>query len=167
MAMLNLSSPWVRYYRMVQAFFKEDPGIRVVYDEQAQEIKLYVADPNKALELERMLVQEVDFGSVKLRVTVAPGNQPSTTEATGLAAAFDGNEAVSRMVPITCPIGNWVYVAFKPEVVQYFADNLGDLHGYQTTLNADIAKEIFKQNPEYFFCTDLDDTLVGALTQWP
>ena len=33
MAKLNLSPPWVVYYRKLSAFFKEDPEVRITYDD--------------------------------------------------------------------------------------------------------------------------------------
>ena len=52
MAKLNLSPPWVVYYRKLSAFFKEDPEVKIVYDDIEQEIKLYVSNAEKAVALE-------------------------------------------------------------------------------------------------------------------
>ena len=58
MARLGLSSPWVQYYHQLEAFFKKDSDIKVVYDEENNDIKIYVADPAKADALTQILPYE-------------------------------------------------------------------------------------------------------------
>lgn len=38
MAKLNLSPPWVVYYRKLSAFFKEDPEVRITYTDNEMEL---------------------------------------------------------------------------------------------------------------------------------
>jgi len=47
------------------------------------------------------------------------------------------------------------YVVFKPEIIQYYTDSLADARGICSTLNQEIAKDIFGEIPGVFFCTDL------------
>ena len=49
------------------------------------------------------------------------------------------------------------YVVFKKEVVQYFNDSLGDIHGVCSTLMQDIAKDIFEDTEGVYFCTDTEN----------
>ena len=44
MARLNLVSPWVEYYHKVQAFFRNDPDINVIFDDEEIELKIYVSN---------------------------------------------------------------------------------------------------------------------------
>ena len=48
MAKIGLSSPWVVYYREVNALFGQDPEIHVVFDEDKNELKLFVDNSSKA-----------------------------------------------------------------------------------------------------------------------
>ena len=55
------------------------------------------------------------------------------------------------------PIGTtnpFVYVMFKPEVVQYWDDNLGDPHGNISTLAQEIARDVFEDGNGVYFSTD-------------
>ena len=38
---INLSAPWVLFYREIEALFKEDPAVRVEYDEANQTISCF------------------------------------------------------------------------------------------------------------------------------
>ena len=41
MARLKLSPPWVLYYKKLTALFDEDKTIRIIFDEDNMEIKIY------------------------------------------------------------------------------------------------------------------------------
>ena len=63
MARLNLSPPWITYYRQLNAFFSEDPEVRVVFDDTSEDdgeyiIKLYVNNIAKTEALEALLPKE-------------------------------------------------------------------------------------------------------------
>ena len=58
MAKLGLSSPWMIYYREVEALFQMDPGVRVIFDDDNRELKLYVEDGEKAYALSQLLPTE-------------------------------------------------------------------------------------------------------------
>jgi hypothetical protein len=42
MSTVNLSAPWIEHYRKMAAFFKFDHQVRVVYDNEAEEVTLYM-----------------------------------------------------------------------------------------------------------------------------
>ena len=46
------------------------------------------------------------------------------------------------------------FVEFCKYVVQYYNDNLGDLHGNRTTVMEQIAREVFDDVSGVYFCTD-------------
>ena len=75
MAKLNLSPPWVVYYRKLSAFFREDSEVKITYDDIEQEIKLYVDNAEKAVALENLLPKEQNFGNVTLYITIVPANK--------------------------------------------------------------------------------------------
>ena len=74
MAKLKLSPPWVIFYQEIKALFEKDPHIKIVYDEDEQEISLFVDDANKADALTRLLPAEKTFGAVTLKINVIPSN---------------------------------------------------------------------------------------------
>ena len=71
--------------------------------------------------------------------------------------ALSGNDEFSEAHKIEGALGfDAVYVVFKKNVIQYYTDNLGDLHGIKSTLAENIARDIFVQHPGVFFCTDVE-----------
>ena len=177
MPKVNLAAPWTTCYRQFQAFFKNDPGVNVMYNSNGPEIKLAVENPVKAEALTQLLEPVRVYGNVAMKITVVPANStdngdlPEMSDDISLIkAALDGNEAVALVqdIPqafITNPI---CYVAFKKEVVQFFNDNLSDLHGLTSTLYQDIAEEIFTHHNGVCFCTDIGGKALGApLGEWP
>jgi len=168
MAKLKKSPPWQTYYDELTALFGEDPDIQILYDEDKQEIKMYVDNADKADALAALLPSVQEFGNVKLKVNIVPGNARFGVDDTKppFEVAFAGNPVVS-FIEKTAGIFEATYVVFVNEVVQYFDDNIGDIHGMQSTLYQDIAKRIFPDAKGVFFCTDLPgmpvDELLGLL----
>ncbi len=165
MAKLNLSPPWVTYYRKLSAFFKEDSEIRITYDDIEQEIKLYVDNAEKAVALEKLLPSEQVFGNVTLYVTIVPANKTTfdsvkaghftSTKMTDIVCALIDNKAVTDIKVVDGIMTNkMIFVIFKKEVVQWFSDSISDWHGLTSTLYQDLAKEIFGNIDGVFFCTD-------------
>lgn len=159
MAKLNLSSPWVIYYKEVNVFFEKDPDVKVLYDDDKNEIKLYVSDSDKAKALSELFPVEKAFGEVKLKITIIPANGASfgfrASNFPTIQAAFKNNPIVDKIETVSGLFGyDLHYVLFKKEVVQYFTDNLGDYNGYRSTLYENIARDIFGDTVGVFFCTN-------------
>lgn len=156
MAKLKMLSPWMVFYREVDAMFKKDPEVQVVYDEDEQVIKLFVNNTNKADALTQILPTEKEFGNVTVQIVVIPANNLLQSSDDDLyRRALYGNEAVWS-VETTADIPGFpclTYVIFNKEVVQYFTDNLGDYYGITSTLYQNIAKDIFIETEGVFFCT--------------
>ena len=167
MAKLNMSPPWVLYYKKLNALFEEDEDIMVIYDEDETEVKVYCTDENKSQALSFLLPTTVSCGSVELKITVIPSNKNSDDVLKGFKVAInnpetaicilfgDGNNYVEEVKVIPTPFGNFTYVIFTKEVIQYFEDNLADFYGNRSTLCEDIAKEIFNNIEGVFFCTSI------------
>lgn len=152
----KLASPWISFYREIEAMFKEDEQVHPVYDEENNVVKLYVENQEKAEALEKILPDHRTFGNVTVTVTVIPANKLAEVRDTWFRKAFEGNPAVSYITTITDVFNNPItYVVFKNKVVQYYNDDLGDVHGNRSTLYQDIAKEIFEDHEGIFFCTDV------------
>ena len=162
MAKISLSSPWVLYYHEVEAFFKADPEINVVYDEKENILKLFVDNQTKAEALMNLMPPQKDFGSVTLVIMVIPSNTKKTTFKTfakadtmGLiGAALEGNNILSSIQETTLFTNPITYVVFKPQIIQYFTDSLGDINGLCSTLAQEIAKDIFTEIDGVYYCTD-------------
>ena len=75
MSKLGLSSPWVNFYRELEALFAKDPEVKVVYDEEKNDVKLYVDNLAKADALAQLLPVERTFGNITITVTVIPANK--------------------------------------------------------------------------------------------
>lgn len=173
MARLGLSSPWVIYYRKLEALFSEDDEVKVIFNEDEKEVTLYVDDDSKASALSELLPGEVEFGSYVLKVTVVPSNclkKQNGTDAKLVANAFSGNSALSYIKTVQVGTNHMTFVVFVKEVVQYFTDDLGDIHGIHSTLYQDLAKDIFCNLDGVYFCTDVESGfgLVSLpLGEWP
>lgn len=173
MANVKLAAPWTTLYREFQAFFKNDAGVKVVYDEHGPAVKLYVEDPAKAEALTQLLPESRSFGNVTMKITVVPANGAQSLMATDdislLKIALKGNNAVSQIVNVPSGVmGNPLcYIAFKKEVVQFFNDNLSDLHGLTSTLFETIANDIFTEHNGICFCTDATAGFGMPLGEWP
>ena len=167
MAKLNMSPPWVLYYKKLNTLFDEDNDILVIYDEDEMEVKLYCTSSNKSEALSFLLPDTVSFGSVELKVTIIPSNEKTNKFLEGYKAVIKnaeaaieilfnfGNGHVREVKTISTPFGDFTYVIFKKEVIQYFEDNLSDFYGNCSTLCETIAKEIFKDIEGIFFCTSI------------
>ncbi len=163
---LNLQAPWVLYARKLKALFDKDPDIKVEYNHEDTEVKLYVEDADKANALSKILPECVEFGNIILLITVIPANV-SDDYATLFQKAFQGNPAVAEIKENeTVMEDKATYVLFEPEVVQFFSDDIGDYHGISSTLYQEIAKEIFEDIPVHF-CTGLNPALSHPLGEWP
>jgi len=169
---VTLSSPWAIYFRQVQSLFKEDPGVKVVLDDDKPELKIYVEDAEKAEALKQLMPSKKDYGNVVLPVTIIPANEVGESLATIFEKAFKGNGAFVEI--IHSDRLHQDFVMFKKEVVQYFNDDLTDANGICSTLYQDLAKEVFEdQGARIFFCTEVEDnkksnkSLGSPLGEWP
>lgn len=162
MAKIGLSSPWVLFYHEVEAFFKSDPEVNVVYNEEENILKLFVDNQTKADALMNLMPPQKDFGSVTLVIMIIPSNTKKTTfktfaktDTAGLiAAALEGNYRLSSIQQTKLFTNPITYVVFKPQIVQYFTDSLGDINGLCSTLAQEIAKDIFTEIDGVYYCTD-------------
>ena len=157
---MKLVSPWINFYREVEALFKADDGVRVLYDDEKSELNLYVEDSEKAIAMADLMPTHKDFGNVDLSINIIPANTlcgrnvGSTTEEK-FKKIFDGNPILTDIQSVYGVFTNPItYVVFRKEVVQYFNDNLGDINGLRSTLWQEIAKDVFTEASGVYFCTD-------------
>lgn len=158
MATLNLIAPWVEHYRKINAFFKHDPEVNVIYDDKDRTIKLYVANANKAAALESLLIDELTFGAVTLSIEVIPPNESDKVAISRniFSVAFEENPIITDIITVSGVMTNSItYVVFAKEVVQYFNDDLSDYAGNRSTLYEILAKEIFRKMDGIYYCTNV------------
>lgn len=164
---MKLSSPWVNFYNEINALFGNDPEISVRFDEEGPKIDLYVDNARKADALTRLLPTEKDFGNVKLTINVIPADAEQT-KLDLIQEAFYNNPALSYVWQAATPFGEFDYVVFKNEVVQYYNDNIRDINGNKSTLYEDIARDVFGEDANLCFCTEAKNReLSKPLGEWP
>ena len=156
LAKLGLSSPWMIYYKQLEAFFKKDPEIEMSFNNVDCVITIRVQSTGKAEALEKLLPAEKVFGNVTVRTKIIPGNA-GDDKLSLLSRVLDGNPIVEEIVTTDIFGMKASYVVFNREVVQYRNDDLSDLHGLCSTLYQDLAKEIFGEEAGVFYCTDVND----------
>ena len=158
MEKLNLSSPWVTYVNEMKALFEQDPQITIIYYDEDYTVKLFVESDAKVNALQQLLPETKEFGNVTLKIEVVPANTNAVDPNVALfAAAFEGNPVLEEVRSISSVIGTFNYAVFKKEVVQFYNDQLDDLHGNKSTLYQEIAKDVLGQKEGIFYCTDIAD----------
>lgn len=183
MAKVNLSSPWVKLYREFQEMFKEDKEVKVIFDEDAYDIRIYVDNDAKAVAMANLLEGERIYGNITVTITVYPanGDWEGVYDRLGDEAdeydpfeqyntLFKDNPAFSYALKSTLPFWDgMIYVVFKNKVVQYFNDDLSDVNGNCSTLYQEIAKDLFTSagRDSVFFCTDTPENTGEPLGEWP
>ena len=169
MGKLKLSSPWQAYVNELNALFGQDSEIRIAFNEEDKEIKLYVSDEGKARALTKILPIEKEFGNVKIKVTVVmPNEDTDESVLKTFEKAFRGNPAMEFVYTAHSLLGDHCYVVFKNEVVQFFNDQLDDMNGNKSTLYQEIAKDVFTDNLGVFYCTEPGSRdLQKPLGEWP
>ena len=176
MSIVNLSAPWVQYYRKLDAMFKHDNNVTVVFDGTNIRCDLYVDGDEKAEALTKLLKPSVEFGNVVMPVIVHPSNEIKAMYETKTVypyapgryahaapysqdvhyIALSTNSAMSSVEYKYGPGGAvFTYVIFRPKVVQYFADDISDYYGSVSTMYESIARDIFVEETGVYYCTDL------------
>lgn len=168
---LGLISPWVNYYKQLEALFKNDPKVGIEFIADPPEVKLYVDGQAKADALAKLLPEEKKFGNQILKITIIPSNSTEEDFVTLFKTAFEGNPAFTRafVTPLTPQSFGATYLMFKKEVVQYYNDDLSDANRRCSTLYQDIARDVFTDAPGgVYFSTELEESVVGVpLGEWP
>lgn len=167
MEKMKLSPPWVGFANEMKALFDRDCEVKVVMDQEAMEIKVYVDNAAKGEALTALLPEIKVFGNVEVKITVVPSNEPGDRYKDDLITAFDGNPALRYIQEEYSPLGDFTYVVWENRVVQFFDDNLADLHGLRSTLYEEIARDVFQHMNGVYHCTDIGDSLNAPLGEWP
>jgi hypothetical protein len=159
MEKVKLSPPWDGYAHEIAVLFEKDDSIKVKYDQNVPKITIWVDDTDKYEALSALLPNEKDFGGQKLEIQIVPANIKDDEKDAKyyLKKLFKGNNAVTDIVDVTMGAAPVTYIEFEKEVIQYYNDNLADLHGNKSALMEDIARDVFEDVAGVFFCTDIVD----------
>lgn len=164
---MKIVSPWVNLYREYEEFFRRDPYVKVLCDDEHKTIDLYVDGDAKAEALAMMMPAERTFGSVVVKICIIPSNDKTKTCGDLCVDAFSSNEALAFTKTIHGLFNNDItYVVFENTVVQYHNDDLGDIFGQRSCLYQDLAKDIFTEADGVYFCTN-KNTYKGPAGYWP
>jgi hypothetical protein len=155
---INLFSPWVIYYKKLEALFGKDKDIKMTFDNNELVVKMYINGQDKYEALSQLIPVEKQFGTVTLKIQLIPANNLKQSKVDLFRKAFYGNPIVNDIIVISRDVlestNDFSYVVFAKEVVQYHDDSLNDPHGNCSTLYQDIAKEVFENCDGIYFCTD-------------
>lgn len=161
---LRLSAPWTIFYQEVYALFKNDPEVKVMYNDEEPELKLWVrGNDEKAACIARFFPRTKKFGNVILNMSVVgndgqPVSDVNLPDAMAVSKMFEGNGALAFTKSVETLFGDTLtYIVFKKEVVQYYSDNMFDLYGCTSTLYQTIAQNVFSDTlspDKCSFCTD-------------
>ena len=176
--LLKLRSPWVLHGRKLWAMFRKDSEVETAFDEKAKKYTIRVQTAKKADALSRLIPPEVTFGNVTFKVCIVPANAGDVLPEDAplidvLHAAFDGNDAIDMIRPVSRGLfKDLYYVVCYNWVVQYEADNLADINGFISTLYEDLARDIFTKANGALFCTgvrleDVANAQNKPLGEWP
>lgn len=164
----TMISPWVNFYREIEALFAKDSEVKVVMDDAVPEVKIFVDNSRKADAIAYLLPNEKVFGNVTLKITVIPANDGIKSKFDAIQEAFIGNPALSYVWQAKTPFGEFNYVVFDADVVQYFNDDMRDINGNKTTIYQEIAKDVIGEDANLCFCTAaMNKDLSKPLGEWP
>ncbi len=180
MKLVSIEAPWYEYQKKMNALFDRDPKISVgeVYKCEDGNVDyafdIEVSDHEKFVALERVLPKTVTFGNVILGIVLF--DEENDAVDTGIEIfekIFEGNPIVKDIQEVLDFSGTrHGFVRFKPEVVQFFHDDISDYNGNWSGLAQDIAREVFKDDFHgVHFCTaginEADGEVGVPLGEWP
>ena len=164
MARLNLVSPWIEYYHKMKAMFEDDSRIRIVFDDDAMELRFYAETDYLLDTLEKLIPSGKIWGDVTLTNVIIPPNDKNLrithckeqSPSDLFTELFYNNPHFLDVFYINTILSNGItYVVFKKEVIQYYSDNLSDAHGVTSVLMEDLARELLNTPDGVFYCTDV------------
>ena len=148
---LTLEAPWNTYRKMINALFEYDPEIEVGdivsapgVESADYNIAIKVRNHRKFEALQKLLPDRKVFGSVTVAIYIydMPNNKRNDIDI--LKDLFRDNPIVSNYEKIKLPDGSERdFVCFRPEVIQFFDDDISDCYGNYNGLTEDIARAVF------------------------
>lgn len=162
MTNFKLETPWNTFQKQVNALFEQDDDI-IVNDIEPSDredvnyvMSIEVRDHEKFLALDRVIPKVKRFGNILLEIQIF--DEENTLLSSGIdiyKTIFKGNPIVDEVHEALDLYGiSHGFVIFKPEVVQFFDDDISDINGNWNGLAEDIAREVFEDDMSgVHFCT--------------
>ncbi|WP_370872872.1 hypothetical protein [Croceifilum oryzae] len=156
---VELSPPWVTYFNEIKYSVGADPGVTVgplIPVGDVYLIIVTVSGNEKAKAIATLLNPTITFGNVEAFVVVinTDGEQvfplPCPLNAFLVASivqtALTGNEFFQKVVvqPQLPNQPNAVYPVFKPEVIQFFNDDISNLCNNFTGVAANVFQDVLR-----------------------
>ena len=171
MLQITLEAPWYSFQKKVSSLFKGDPDIIVseVYEVEGEDYQyafdIEIRKHDKYVAMDRVMPAIKSFGNVKMAIMLFDEeNANGNPDAEVYETIFRDNPILEGIKDIIDPAGiHHGYVVFKPEVIQFFDDELSSYNGKWSGLAQDIAREIFDNEFRgVHFCTADVDGVDGA-----
>lgn len=160
MEKLKMQSPWITHYEKIRELFKNDPSIKVTWDDNTATVNMYIDNPKKAEALAKYMPAKKVFGNVTMNINIIPSNGKCDSyywTDNPMEIIFDNNPIFHFIKSFSEIFVNPItYVVFAKEVIQFYNDNLGDLYGNTSCLAADLARDVFENDDGFFYCTDIE-----------
>jgi len=159
---LAIEAPWETWSKKLKAMFDDDPEITVSDVFQSDNgmdtdysVAIQCVNHSKFIALDRLLPRIKEFGNVTLGIDIYDEENVEVNTLELFDTLFAGNPIFDGCKQKTDATGtDWNYVMFKPKVIQFFDDDLGDLNGLWSGIAEDIARDVFSENGRgVFFCT--------------
>lgn len=160
---LKLEAPWYSFQKKVKALFEQDPDFKVGEIIEPNDGKLNYAfdievrNHQKFLALDRVLPKVKTFGNITVGIILYDEENTGAKESVAelYRTIFEGNPLVKDIREAVDQTGTpHGFVRFRPQVVQFFDDNIADFNGNWTGLAQDIATEVFASECRgIHFCT--------------
>lgn len=162
MKKLVLEAPWETWCKELKALFKDDKDITIsdIYEpdngmDTDYGVAIMASNHEKFIALDRLMPRMKSFGNVTLGIDLFDEENMEVDTASLFKTLFNGNPIVDSIQTRTDQTGtDWNYVLFKPDVIQFFDDDLTDYNGLWSGLAEDIARDVFEENGRgVCFCT--------------
>lgn len=141
---ITLSAPWDIYRKKLLALFDKDEDIEVKEITDDYELHIVSSNMRKFNALRNLLPPIKTFGNVTLRIIV-DYKEYTFSYRQAIKDLFADNGRVKQIIDgkdrSNIP---HVFVLFKPEVIQFFSDNMFDYNGLWSGLAQDLCTEIFE-----------------------
>lgn len=161
---LKLSPPWDGYMSMLASFFAGDKRVRVGYCEDGVGT-IEVFDQKMFDALSMVLRTKIRFGNVRLRINLVLGEcvkhdrngkrrQIEMTDLQALKEVLRLNPAFSKIKSEKGAMFDFVFCIFKPLVIQWYNDNLGNPWKLSASTYEQQADFVFKRELGVSFTTE-------------
>lgn len=149
---IKMSAPWDIFYRKLSELFGRDKEIRIEYDRDCFEIKMYVDNTDKANALSALLPDKKEFGGVTLTISVIPANKPYDS-ATLIKTAFNGNPVFLGIKSREILGANIKYALFTDQAANYYSDDISEYDGKTYVFYRDLARDVIDGADDIHFGT--------------